>query len=126
MAPDIALKAKDYNRVGYIYSYMGDLYEFQESYFLGNNKYIKAASYFYQANNRRSYAFALRDVGRMYVFTDSNEVALEYMKRAYYLASESNDSIAMSSIANGLGNTYKVLDDLKLAKEYLLQSTNIE
>ena len=51
-----------------VYSYMGDLYDFEGNYLLGKDKYKEAESYFRKAGNMRSSAFALRDVGRMYAF----------------------------------------------------------
>lgn len=79
-ALDIALRSEDYNQAGYICSYMGDLYDFEGNYLLGKDKYKEAESYFRKAGNMRSSAFALRDVGRMYAFSDSLDIAFKSRK----------------------------------------------
>lgn len=122
---DIALRCEDYNQAGYICSYMGDLYDFEGNYLLGKDKYKEAESYFRKAGNMRSSAFALRDVGRMYAFSDSLEVALEHLLKAYTIMSEVGDSSDIGSIANGIGNTYNLLGNKELAKQYLWKEINM-
>lgn len=125
-ALDIALKAKVYNQAGYICSYMADLYEFEDMPQLAAEKYKEAGRYFQKAGNERSYAVALRDVGRMYVYTDSCEVALIYLQKADTIATSLGDSSAMASIYNGLGNIYNELGQFDLAEEYLLKSIRLD
>lgn len=125
-ALDMAIKAKVYNQAGYICSYMADLYEFEDMPQLAAEKYKEAGSYFIKAGNERSYAVALRDVGRMYVYTDSCEVALIYLQKADTIATSLGDSSAMASICNGLGNIYSMLGKLDLAEEYLLKSIRLD
>ena len=54
----VALAIKDYNRAGYICSYMGDLYEVDLRYILAAEKYIESGKYFHLANNTPSYVRA--------------------------------------------------------------------
>lgn len=122
---DVALRCEDYNQTGYICSYMGDLYDFEGNYLLGKDKYKEAESYFRKAGNMRSVAFALRDVGRMYAFSDSLEMALKYLLKADTIISEVGDSSDIGSIANGLGNIYNMLGNNELAKQYLWRSIGI-
>ena len=122
---DVALRCKDYNQAGYICSYMGDLYHFDNDYLLGRDKYLEAEHYFRKAGNMRSAAFALRDVGRTCVFADSVEIALEYLLRADSIMVRIGDSSDISSIANGLGNVYSALGNMELAKQYLWKSIHI-
>lgn len=103
-ALDIALRCQDYNQAGYICSYMGDLYHFDGDYLLGKDKYKKAEQYFRKVGNMRSAAFALRDVGRMYVFADSSEVGLRYLLEADTIIAELGDSSDIGYISNGIGN----------------------
>lgn len=119
---DIALESNHYNQAGYICSYMGDLYDFDSNYLSAVSKYKEAECYFRKAGNLRSAAFALRDVGRMYAFSDSLELALDVFLQADTIITVLNDSVAMASINNGLGNIYKMMDELDLAEMYLLRS----
>lgn len=124
-ALDIALRCQDYNQAGYICSYMGDLYNFEGDYLLGKDKYKEAESYFRKAGNMRSSAFALRDVGRMYAFSDSLEMALECLLKSDTIMSEVGDSSDIGSISNGIGNIYNMLGNKELAKQYLWKAVNI-
>ena len=98
-----------YNVAGYICSYMGDLYDFEGNYLLGKDKYKEAESYFRKAGNMRSSAFALRDVGRMYAFSDSLDIALIFLLKADTIIVEVGDSSDIGTIYNGIGNIYNML-----------------
>ena len=123
-ALDIALRSEDYNQAGYICSYMGDLYDFEGNYLLGKDKYKEAESYFRKAGNMRSSAFALRDVGRMYAFSDSLDIALILLK-ADTIIVEVGDSSDIGTIYNGIGNIYNMLGNKELAKLYLWKNVNM-
>ncbi len=124
-ALDIALRCKDYNQAGYICSYMGDLYDFKGDYLLGKDKYKEAESYFRKAGNMRSSAFALRDVGRMYAFSDSLDIALIFLLKADTIIVEVGDSSDIGTIYNGIGNIYNMLGNKELAKSYLWKNVNM-
>ena len=124
-ALDIALRSEDYNQAGYICSYMGDLYDFEGDYLLGKDKYKEAESYFRKAGNMRSSAFALRDVGRMYAFSDSLDIALIFLLKADTIIVEVGDSSDIGTIYNGIGNIYNMLGNKELAKLYLWKNVNM-
>lgn len=124
-ALDIALRSEDYNQAGYICSYMGDLYDFEGNYLLGKDKYKEAESYFRKAGNMRSSAFALRDVGRMYAFWDSLDIALIFLLKADTIIVEVGDSSDIGTIYNGIGNIYNMLGNKELAKLYLWKNVNM-
>ena len=124
-ALDIALRCEDYNQAGYICSYMGDLYDFEGDYLLGKDKYKEAESYFRKAGNMRSSAFALRDVGRMYAFSDSLDIALIFLLKADTIIVEVGDSSDIGTIYNGIGNIYNMLGNKELAKLYLWKNVNM-
>ena len=124
-ALDIALRSEDYNQAGYICSYMGDLYDFEGNYLLGKDKYKEAESYFRKAGNMRSSAFALRDVGRMYAFSDSLDIALIFLLKADTIIVEVGDSSDIGTIYNGIGNIYNMLGTKELAKLYLWKNVNM-
>lgn len=124
-ALDIALRCEDYNQAGYICSYMGDLYDFEGDYLLGKDKYKEAESYFRKAGNMRSSAFALQDIGRMYAFSDSLDIALTFLLKADTIIVEVSDSSDIGTIYNGIGNIYNMLDNKELAKLYLWKDINM-
>ncbi len=124
-ALDIALRSEDYNQARYICSYMGDLYDFEGNYLLGKDKYKEAESYFRKAGNMRSSAFALRDVGRMYAFSDSLDIALIFLLKADTIIVEVGDSSDIGTIYNGIGNIYNMLGNKELAKLYLWKNVNM-
>ena len=124
-ALDIALRCEDYNQAGYICSYMGDLYDFEGDYLLGKDKYKEAESYFRKAGNMRSSAFALQDIGRMYAFSDSLDIALTFLLKADTIIVEVGDSSDIGTIYNGIGNIYNKLDNKELAKLYLWKDINM-
>ena len=124
-ALDIALRSEDYNQAGYICSYMGDLYDFKGDYLLGKDKYKEAESYFRKAGNMRSSAFALQDIGRMYAFSDSLDIALTFLLKADTIIVEVGDSSDIGTIYNGIGNIYNMLDNKELAKLYLWKDINM-
>ncbi|TGY57289.1 hypothetical protein [Parabacteroides distasonis] len=124
-ALDIALRSEDYNQAGYICSYMGDLYDFKGDYLLGKDKYKEAESYFRKAGNMRSSAFALQDIGRMYAFSDSLDIALTFLLKANTIIVEVGDSSDIGTIYNGIGNIYNMLDNKELAKLYLWKDINM-
>ncbi len=124
-ALDIALRSEDYNQAGYICSYMGDLYDFKGDYLLGKDKYKEAESYFRKAGNMRSSAFTLQDIGRMYAFSDSLDIALTFLLKADTIIVEVGDSSDIGTIYNGIGNIYNMLDNKELAKLYLWKDINM-
>lgn len=121
-ALDVAEKVKEYNVAGYICSYMGDLYElkgfFQETF----DKYNQSADYFLKADNKRSYALALKFMAQTLAFEDSCSLALDYLLKADSIVTCLQDSGAMFSIANGLGNVYSLMKNWDKAEYYLLKS----
>ncbi len=115
-ALDLAKEKHLYNVAGYICSYMADLYTYTGQRSEERRKYEEAAAFFKKANNTRSYAFALRDISRTWVFEDSISLALDLMLKADSIVTETNDSIGIASIANGLGNIYEHLEKIDKAK----------
>ncbi len=64
-ALEVALAIKDYNRAGYICSYMGDLYELDERFMLSAKRYQESGEYFRLANNIKSYIRAFVNAGNI-------------------------------------------------------------
>ena len=125
-ALSLAIGEKAWNLAGYICSYIGDVYEFKATYLLSMEKYLEASHYFRQAGNQRSEAFALRDAGREAAFSDSLDMALEYMQKAESLIQEVGDSSDISSVLNGMGNVYQMRGEYEKAKKYLYKAMEFD
>lgn len=121
-ALNLALRSENYNQAGYISSYMGDLYDFQDIDTLALEKYATAAHYFYQAGNYRNYVLAMRDVARAYVFADSCESALTTLQKVETIAATLKDPVVLGDLYNALGNVYSSLGRTDLAEKYFLSS----
>lgn len=115
-ALDLAKEKHLYNVAGYICSYMADLYTYTGQTTEERRKFEEAADFFQKAGNMRSYAFALRDVSKTWAFDDSMSISLDLMLKADSIISGMNDSVGMASIANGLGNVYKIMGEVEKAK----------
>ena len=76
----------DNSTIGYIYSYIGDLYGKKSMNTIAISKYKTAANHFKKDNNIDSYICALRDVGREYTRIDSVSLALQILFTADSLA----------------------------------------
>ncbi|WP_075559658.1 tetratricopeptide repeat protein [Parabacteroides timonensis] len=125
-ALDIAERAKEYNVAGYICSYMGDLYELKGFFQETLDKYNQSADYFLKADNKRSYALALKFMAQTLAFEDSCSLALEYLLKADSIVVCLQDSGAISAISNGLGNIYGILGDTLKAETYLLKALDTD
>lgn len=108
------------NVAGYISSYMGDLYDSKDMQKEALNKYRTAAQLFKKADNMKSYAYALRDIGFEFAFLDSIPIALAYIMKADSVAKVLNDYKVSSSIVNALGNMCMIQGKYDEAEAYFL------
>lgn len=106
----------DNSTIGYIYSYMGDLYGKKSMSTIAISKYKTAAYHFKKENNIDSYACALRDAGREYTRIDSISQALQILSTADSLAGSSESKDIKASIENTMGNIYLLNEEYDKAK----------
>lgn len=125
-ALEIALEIDDYNRAGYICSYMGDLYEVDGNYAMAATKYEESNSYFHQADNQKSYAFGLVNEAFCYAIEDDNPTALSLLQKADTVATFLNDPEVMAYVYSGLGNVYMYLKEYNLAEAYILKGIQMD
>lgn len=114
-----SLTVNDYNLAGYICSYMGDVYQFQEAYLKAKDKYLEAAAYFETAENWRSRGIAFLEASRNYVFADSLDRALHCAYQAEDILMVYGDSLDCADVYNALGNIYLGQGDYLLVEQYL-------
>lgn len=122
----VALVIKDYNRAGYICSYMGDLYEVDLRYILAAEKYKESGKYFYLANNATSYVRAFVNEAHSYSIADSSYLALASLKQAEMVMDSLNVEEVRSYVYNGLSNIYNNLGDYDLAEYYILRCIELD
>lgn len=125
-ALEVALAIKDYNRAGYICSYMGDLYEVDLRYILAAEKYKESGKYFHLANNTTSYVRAFVNEAHSYSIADSSYLALASLKQAEMVMDSLNVEEVRSYVYNGLGNIYNDLGDYDLAEYYILRCIELD
>lgn len=121
-AIDIAGKHDLNNSIGYVYCYIGDLYEMRTMIESATNNYKTAAEYFKKAENTKSYICALRDIGRGYARTDSIEYALSVLLMADSIALDLEDKNVKATIDNTLGNTYLIKGEYEKAKKHFFKA----
>lgn len=122
----VALAIKDYNRAGYICSYMGDLYEVDLRYILAAEKYKESGKYFHLANNTTSYVRAFVNEAYSYSIADSSYLALASLKQAEMVMDSLNVEEVRSYVYNGLSNIYNNLGDYDLAEYYILRCIELD
>lgn len=106
------------NFAGYINSYMGSLYEEKGMLEQAIEKFKTAAEYFKEAQNSKSYACALRDIGREYARIDSLTKALTILHTADSIATSINHKNTLASIINTIGGIYRLQQEFEKAKTY--------
>lgn len=125
-ALEVALAIKDYNRAGYICSYMGDLYEVDLRYILAAEKYKESGKYFHLANNTTSYVRAFVNEAHSYSIADSSYLALASLKQAEMVMDSLNVEEVRYYVYNGLSNIYNNLGDYDLAEYYILRCIELD
>lgn len=125
-ALEVALAIKDYNRAGYICSYMGDLYGVDLRYILAAEKYKESGKYFHLANNTTSYVRAFVNEAHSYSIADSSYLALASLKQAEMVMDSLNVEEVRSYVYNGLSNIYNNLGDYDLAEYYILRCIELD
>lgn len=125
-ALEVALAIKDYNRAGYICSYMGDLYEVDLRYILAAEKYKESGKYFHLANNTTSYVRAFVNEAHSYSIADSSYLALASLKQAEMVMDSLNVEEVRFYVYNGLSNIYNNLGDYDLAEYYILRCIELD
>ena len=125
VALDLADRSQDYNLAGYINTYLADLYKAEEKYSQARDKYKEASVYFEQANNDRSKAIAMSNIGLMsYIIDKGSNLALDYYLKSDSIAMELNDTEVLSMVNNRIGLFYIEKHEFDLAEDHLLKAIN--
>ena len=115
---NIAEKHLLFDISGLINSYMGDLYESKGMVEQAIDKYKTAANSFLKSENKKSYACALRDCGRIYARIDSIGKAINILLQADSISNGLDNPNVKASIANTIAGTYLFSANYKEAKSF--------
>ena len=115
-------EGNDIELLGFIYTYIAELYYEQYDFQLAKDKFLEAASYFEKAGNKRSKAFAKVNAAHMYAAMDSMQIAFAYMHQVDSVLCALGDSSDLSTLYNNWGNIYAMQGELDIAKAYLQKS----
>ena len=115
-------EGNDIELLGFIYTYIAELYYEQYDFQLAKDKFLEAASYFEKAGNKRSKAFAKVNAAHMYAAMDSMQIAFAYIHQADSVLCALGDSSDLSTLYNNWGNIYAMQGELDIAKAYLQKS----
>ena len=115
-------EGNDIELLGFIYTYIAELYYEQYDFQLAKDKFLEAASYFEKAGNKRSKAFAKVNAAHMYAAMDSMQIAFTYIHQADSVLCALGDSSDLSTLYNNWGNIYAMQGELDIAKAYLQKS----
>lgn len=121
-AVKFCFEGNDIELLGFIYTYIAELYYEQYDFQLAKDKFLEAASYFEKAGNKRSKAFAKANAAHMYAAMDSMQIAFAYMHQADSVLCALGDSSDLSTLYNNWGNIYAMQGELDIAKAYLQKS----
>lgn len=117
-----SLSVRNQKQTANIYSYMGDVYEFQQLFPNAIEKYLLSSSLFEEIGMKQNQAGSLLNVSRNYAHMDSLDQALVYMLMADSILTSCGDLKNKAAVYNGLGNIYSEKGNYNLAEYYLRKS----
>lgn len=105
-----------------IYNYLGNLYRQLEIYDEAIKNTKLASGYCVKQNDTLNMPFAIRDIGRAYLFKKEVDSALYYFNQAFEVAKLYRNKVAEASILNDMGTAYRQKKDYQSAIR-LIQSS---
>ena len=117
-----AKDAKDYRQLIMIYNYMGTLYRQQKIYGKALEVAIKSKEYCVLLNDTNRMSYALRNIGRIYLFQERSDSTFYYYTQALQFAEDCKNKVAKGSILNELGACYRQIGKYDKAIESIQSS----
>lgn len=117
-----AKEARFYNLLTLIYNYMGTLYRQQKIYGKALEVAIKSKEYCVLSNDTLRMCYALRNIGRIYLFQERTDSAFYYYTKALDVAESNNDIEAKGTILNEIGACYRQIGNYDKAIESIQTS----
>lgn len=125
-AYNISKRMHNYELTAYISSYIADFYSNSNLFTEAIKRYKDAEINFGKAENYRSQAIALRDIGMNIMLNDSSQYSLKYLYKADSIASILKDYIVLSSIKNHIACAYFDMHEYDKAEKYFLLSIQLD
>lgn len=116
-----ATEWQEYNAAGMICCYIGDIYHIQYYTDKSREKYHEVVELFKLAENQRTLALTLSDIGFEYVIDEKLAEGLPYLLQADSIAGLLQDTSIFSTSLN-LGSAYIELKEYSLAEKYILKA----
>lgn len=121
-ALQLAKEHQAYNVAGYICAYMADLYRFRDINSECLTKREEAAEFFKEAENYKSYAYALKDLAGQWTLLDSFTRTIPLLQEADSISKSLYNKDLTAAIANATGFIYDMQGEYKDAEEYYLKA----
>ncbi len=115
----------DFNLLGLIYYYTGDLFKIQEHYHLATDKYKAATACFRSAESHKNENHTHIALSYIYLLRGNADSTLYYCQKVFHYAEECNDSVSMSEALKISGSIGIQRGDYENAKMNMLLSMNI-
>lgn len=125
-ALDAARNTNAFRLIGLIYNRLGNLYRVQQMYGEALEAHKKSYNYFIRVNQIRAEIAGLYEIGRDFSDMGKNDSALVHYQKALVLVEKTDYTGVKSSILNDIAITYRNLDQLDLALEYVNRSILLE
>jgi tetratricopeptide (TPR) repeat protein len=106
---------QQYRLLALIYNHTSNLYRQQKMYEKALSSAEKAYEYCKLTGDPNMVAFGLRDLGRVYLFMDQVDEAIDYYRQALQLAEENNNTEQQVSILNDIAVAYETLGNYREA-----------
>lgn len=121
-ALQLAKEHQAYNVAGYICAYMADLYRFRNINSECLKKREEAGEFFKEAENYKSYAYALKDLACEWTLLDSLTCTIPLLQKADSISQSLYNKDLTAAIANATGFIYDMQEKYKDAEEYYLKA----
>lgn len=121
-AVSYADQTQDNKLLALIYNYLGNLYRQLEIYDEAIKNTKLASHYCFRANDTLNIPFAIRDIGRVYLFKKEVDSAFCYFNYALEVARSYQNKVAEGSILNDIGTAYRQKKDYQNAARLIKSS----
>ncbi len=125
---DYAEKSNNENLLGLIHYDLGLLYDEEFNFDLALYNYQQSHDYFFKAGNEKNAIYILRFIGNVYLRQEPQQTKLAFdnYNQVLQYAEEHNDTSQFASTFRNIGIVYREIGDYGKAKEFLLQSIDID
>lgn len=117
-----AQQTKFYRLLIMIHNYMATLYRQEDIYDKALESAYKSKNYCILSHDTSRMMYALRNIGRIYLFQERSDSSFYYYNKALELAEKSHSIDAKATILNELGACYRQVSDYENAIRFIQSS----